>query len=446
VFDRDLIRPVDLLGAVNVSGQTGNVRYGVMAAFEDDTEFRVVDPDGQPRIIPQGGNNYGVARLLWESNEGGQYRALGFLTTAVDKEIPGDAYATGIDWHFYTRNAKLKLDGQAITSDVDGSGRGYGAFTDLQYAHRQGLTSRLGIEYFDDRIDINDLGFLERNNHWQIRASQQRTTSDITFARQNRFDIRGGLKVNLDGQMVQSGINLSDMVTLHSLHRVFVVAGYRPRQYDDLNSFGNGTYRVENSVSLAASFTSDNTKKVGFRLSTGTRGEATGGQSWNVGGSFSWRPNDRFNTSIKVNYFDRDGWLLHQQGGNMTTFQAQQFGPSFDVEYFLSAKQQFRMTLQWVGIKAREDQFYRIPESPGDLIEVPKPPGPTDDFSVSQLSFQARYRWEIAPLSDLFVVYTRLASESGTLFDEDFGELFKDGWENPIADLFTIKLRYRFGS
>jgi hypothetical protein len=130
----------------------------------------------------------------------------------------------------------------------------------------------------------------------------------------------------------------------------------------------------------------------------------------------------------------------------MTTFQAQQFGPSFDVEYFFSAKQQFRMSLQWVGIKAREDQFYRIPESPGDLIEIGKPPGPTDDFSVSQLSFQARYRWEIAPLSDLIVAYTRLASNSDRLLDEDFGELFGDAWENPIADLFVIKLRYRFGS
>ena len=155
---------------------------------------------------------------------------------------------------------------------------------------------------------------------------------------------------------------------------------------------------------------------------------------------------DRFNTTVRVNYLDRDGWLLHQQGRNMTTFQAQQFGPSVEAEYFLSAKQQFKITLQWVGIKAREDQFYRIPESPGDLIEVAKPPGPTDDFSVSQLSFQARYRWEIAPLSDLFVVYTRLASNSDTLFDEDLGELFRDAWENPIADLFTVKLRYRFGS
>ena len=104
------------------------------------------------------------------------------------------------------------------------------------------------------------------------------------------------------------------------------------------------------------------------------------------------------------------------------------------------------MSLQWIGIKAREDRFYQVPDEPGDLIEVDKPPGASDDFSVSRLSFQARYRWEIAPLSDLFVVYTRLADKSNILIDEDFGELFDSAWNEPIADLFIVKLRYRFGS
>jgi hypothetical protein len=60
--------------------------------------------------------------------------------------------------------------------------------------------------------------------------------------------------------------------------------------------------------------------------------------------------------------------------------------------------------MQWVGISANEERFFTLPANSTTLVEGPKPPGDTDDFSISQLNFQIRYRWQIAPLSDLFVV------------------------------------------
>ena len=59
--------------------------------------------------------------------------------------------------------------------------------------------------------------------------------------------------------------------------------------------------------------------------------------------------------------------------------------------------------------------------------------------------FQARYRWEIAPLSDLFVVYTR-GSDLPDSPEESFGDLFHDSWTNRAVDVLVIKLRYRLGS
>jgi hypothetical protein len=106
--------------------------------------------------------------------------------------------------------------------------------------------------------------------------------------------------------------------------------------------------------------------------------------------------------------------------------------------------------MQWVGIKARADQFYRIPDKPGDLIPIDQPTGPgtrpTYDFSISQYSFQARYRWEIAPLSDFFIVYTRQADLAALLRDEDYSDIFRSSWHEPLADFLVFKLRYRLGS
>jgi hypothetical protein len=115
---------------------------------------------------------------------------------------------------------------------------------------------------------------------------------------------------------------------------------------------------------------------------------------------------------------------------------------SFD--FFATAKQHFRLVLQWDGIRARENEFYTLEEGSTQLIPGPKPPGETDDFSISELAFQIRYRWQIAPLSDLYVVYTKGDSRDTDLMG--FGDLFRESWRYPLGDQLVIKLRYRLGS
>jgi hypothetical protein len=147
-----------------------------------------------------------------------------------------------------------------------------------------------------------------------------------------------------------------------------------------------------------------------------------------------------------LNYLDREDWLLHSQGTTMATFDADQLAPGISLEYFLSAKQQMKVVLQWVGVKAKAQQAYRIPENPGELIRAENLDAELADFSVSQVSLQARYRWEIAPLSDLFVVYTRQSNQAGLLDGQDFQAIFSNSYQDPLTDSFVVKLRYRFGS
>ncbi|MEM7080674.1 MAG: hypothetical protein AAF513_18800, partial [Pseudomonadota bacterium] len=148
-------------------------------------------------------------------------------------------------------------------------------------------------------------------------------------------------------------------------------------------------------------------------------------------------------------------WLLHQRSfgrddpalvRNMFTFEAQEVQPRIAVDWFLSARQQFRMTLQWAGITAEEKERFLIPVNEGDLIDLTRQPGDVlQDFTVSRLTAQLRYRWEIGPLSDLFVVYTR-GSNIPDMTRDEFGDLFSEAIDSPIIELFVVKLRYRFGN
>ena len=141
----------------------------------------------------------------------------------------------------------------------------------------------------------------------------------------------------------------------------------------------------------------------------------------------------------------RHGWLLHQTGREFTTFDARIWQPRISMDVFLTAKQQIRFTMQWIGMRAEEMNFYLVPVNDGDLIADVKAPGAfTDDFAISRITAQLRYRWEIAPLSDLFLVYTRGSSHA--VLDDEFSDLFRDALTDPVLDFFVVKLRYRFGN
>jgi len=48
-------------------------------------------------------------------------------------------------------------------------------------------------------------------------------------------------------------------------------------------------------------------------------------------------------------------------------------------------------------------------------------------------------------LSDLFIVYTKYASDNDLPLD-NFSEILDQAWSSPIANQLVVKLRYRLGS
>jgi len=66
-----------------------------------------------------------------------------------------------------------------------------------------------------------------------------------------------------------------------------------------------------------------------------------------------------------------------------------------------------------------------------------------DDFSVRNLGFQVRYRYEIAPLSYLYVVYGRGGYQQDP-FTERPGDLLRDSLDLRDDEQLLVKLSYRF--
>ena len=68
---------------------------------------------------------------------------------------------------------------------------------------------------------------------------------------------------------------------------------------------------------------------------------------------------------------------------------------------------------------------------------------PVDDFNVRNLGFQIRYRYELAPLSYLYVVYGRGGFDEEPSTD-DAGGLLGDSFSLRDDEQLLVKLSYRF--
>ena len=111
----------------------------------------------------------------------------------------------GLDGHYMSENGKFKMDAQAFTSDKDGLERGYGGFIDFEYVFRRGVAQRLGIEYFDDQGDVSDCGYIQRNDNFRVRSAHTRTVSNLSWARNNQFDLRGFVQKTVTGFSLRAG-------------------------------------------------------------------------------------------------------------------------------------------------------------------------------------------------------------------------------------------------
>ena len=449
----DLTRPTDLKGALKVTGQNGSVRYGFLGAFEGDMRLPGVysEPDlsDEKVNIDTFGRDFGVARFLYETVGEGR-SSIGYLGTLVTHENR-EAAVHGLDGHWLSENGAWQIDGQLIQSDVDDE-IGFGVMADVDFKPKQGTQHKLMLDYFDKRLDVSDLGFIRRNDVFSKNYQYNWSTGrGLTYFRSKKRSIMISNSWNMDGKLVRSGLFFRNGWTFKNLNEIRTEFNYFPARWEDRNSFGNGAYKMHDRFVGELAFGTDTSQQVSLSALVGMRQEELSDWTLRSSVGVTYKPADQFSLDLDLNYFERTGWLLHNTDRLMSKYDAGDFQPRLGMDIFFTAKQQLRLTVQWAVIKAEVTEFLVIPEQGGTLVSLKDSNGyiPTnsvrEDFALSRLTSQIRYRWEIGPLSDFFLVYTR-GSNLPNRVEESYGELWEDAISYPIVDTYVAKLRYRFGN
>ena len=134
-------------------------------------------------------------------------------------------------------------------------------------------------------------------------------------------------------------------------------------------------------------------------------------------------------------------WLLWRGGNRLGSYRADLATLGASLQWQIGHRQELRVKLETIALDARLRQAWAV-RADGEPIATATPADITD-FSLANLGFQVRYRYELAPLSYLYVVSARGGYEQRT-GTEGVEDLLQDSFRLRDDEQLVVKLSYRF--
>ncbi|HKU14830.1 MAG TPA: DUF5916 domain-containing protein [Steroidobacteraceae bacterium] len=432
----------DIDYAVKLTGSARSLVYGAFLAQEHDYREDV-------------GRLFAGTRIALPLDKA----RIGYLGTWTDHPfLDRDALINAVDFEL-TPNDWWRVSGQAIRSDIGHAGvgvsgvslasvqqsppdtSGYEAWLQADFNRSAPLTHTLKLLYMDDRFDLNDLGYMERNSLRQVEWETNRRVAGAPEGRINGETQRlyAYYRENGAGQRLQSRLQLSRTVQYASNWSGYQELRYYTSGIDDLISRGHGPVQFDDRVS---GYLDATTPRFGdWQLIVGGYVYQQGVRDFSARGQLttSWYPLEKLTLRLDVLPYYFDDWLLWEHDNLFGSYRGKRLDYELRLDWIPAPRHELRMKWQWIGIDAEPRATYRN-DAAGNLLAV----APTlARFTVNNLGLQLRYRYEIGPLSELFVVYARGGFNLLREDDRGVADLFGDMSDLRDADQFLVKIRYR---
>jgi hypothetical protein len=420
--------PASISGALKLNGSVGRTRYGILSAQEAGPYGRTFD----------------ALRLTRQFDN----QLLGALVTRVDHPfLDRTATVLGVNQRWQP-NDKLTVTSNFVGDNIVQHGQlsqGTGATTMVQYEMNPQWSQQWVAMHFGSHLDINDFGYLQRNNldyvHWQLRRNVTDLSSD-SMDSSRQWEWRLTAANNDQGLALQRQFR----VTLNANRRDggsdYAHLDVDAPGHDDLLTRGNGALRTASSMSLYVKHERPRKGAWAWKISGYLSGNKLDGLR-HVEYNLDLRPtlylSDMLSVSTGVSYDYQPNWLIWQHDNLVGSFDGRTLQMDATMDWYFDRRQAFRIRLQALGISARELAAYRV----NALMRASPSNDAIDSFSVRNLGFQIRYRYRLAPLSNLYVVYVRGGYAQAPVL-RSAATQFRQSFHLRQSDQFLIKLAYRF--
>ncbi len=421
--------PADILGAVKFNGSIGGTQYG--AFFADERG--------------DAGRRFSALRV--QRSFGTQ--TLGAMWTNVDRPfLDRSANVLGFD-HRWQPDPSLTVASTLVGSDIDVAGqhtRDFGFTTLAQKTLDKGWSLTGLLIHYGKDFEVNDAGYLGRNdlNYGQFEVSK-RITALPESSVYSSHNIRGRIEglQNNEGLWLQRQVRFNGNSQRKDGGNLNWNLQLRGPAYDDLITRGNGPMHVRYGMNAHVyrgfprrgdwQFGID----AGLGVASGLRSDKP--VSWSASFDATRYFSDALNLELWVGHVMDQEQLIWQHDNLVSGFHMNRYDFNASLNWNIGSRQELRIKLEALGFDADDPRPWRI-AADGRAVASTDVVSP---FSLRNLGFQVRYRYELAPLSNLYVVYGR----GGFMYDD-----YASGAFNQLGDAFSlrddeqllVKLAYRF--
>ena len=412
-------------------GETTDI--GVFAAFEKDEDFSE-------------GEDFFAFRALRKFGD----QKIGYMATHnVNDVLDRSATVSAIDYQ-YVPNSGLKVEHVSMASTISDEDSGFGSRTMVSYRPSKEVKYLAEYYYFDKDLNINDMGYMWRNDlaSYGLGFNYSNTNFPEDFrvnSRSHNFDYWDE--------------NNSDNENLNEYYTYFFRQTFKSTSSISLNIFAKAEGKNDEITrgSVIAPFI-----KIGsgsnFEFSYNSRRYRNGKWGYrfglqsetddyfafedqhkkiNVGINFSPKDNLRF--WMFLNHHSRTNWLNRISDNYYGTYDQKLTSVNIGSRWYPTNNQELQIKLEATSFRNQQGKGWNA-DSNGFLVSTNEA---ADSINLGKLGFQIRYRYEIDPLSNIYLVYTRGGSY---FFDDaaDTSKIFRTTWQEPEGNVLSAKIRYRF--
>ena len=425
----------DIDYALRYSQKTGKTELGFFTARETDESFSV-------------GRNFYALRSRTDLGN----KTLGYMLTHVDDSFNNKTASVSVIDYVNVKSDQLTYFTDLLFSEKDDDSRfGYRSQFNYQPSNFSYISG--SILYFDENFQLNDFGYLRRAD-W-IHIGLGGGLKQINFSKEspiNQIDINVDFNYDADtnGNSNPIRIDQKNEITFKDTSKLKFDFGIKTSGKNTTITRKNPDFpfvKIKKKKNITLDFEAVNYKfwTYDWRISF-EKGDKY--NSWNSDGykrefykiAGSYFPNDNLKINLQYRVRKENEWLIWTEDNKFGLYDSEQDTVSIGLNWFSGNKHEIRLKSQFVALQADNPQSL-ISDNGGYLYD-------SDDlikpFTQGVVSFQVRYKYEIAPLSYLYLVY----SKGGTSYDEDEdyskSEIFNQPWNNPSDEVYSIKFRLKY--
>ncbi len=422
--------------AVKLNGSAGGYNYGLFAASESGSV-------GRDFFALRGSRDF-------------ESQGVGAMVTRVDRPFL-DRTSTVYEFdHRWTPTPQWSIKSTAVATRIDSRGRDIddsGFQLRVDYDSGQAWRHQLYALHLGSNLQLGDFGYLERNNLNYVRYELGRRVTglpaDSAYSGHD-WSYAASRRVNDNGRFLADAASVSR----YSQRRDggderFELVGYTPG-HDDRITRGNGVVDVPGKffAFYRRFMPQQGDSRWAWEGSARYAAEGLGGPR-NGGVTLrlepTWHASDRLSHSVGLTLTHDPDWLLWREDNLLGTYRQNLISVRAGSTWLIDQRQQVRLRLEAIGLDGSPQTAWRVADNGRPVQSNDTLPA----INVRRLAFQIRYRYELAPLSYLYLAYVR----GGETYDElvvdetdAFGasRAFRDAFGLRDSEQFLVKLSYRF--